>query len=130
MQKKIEKEIKLILPIPCSVNIAYVNIWKKRIKSEAYNSFSEQVFNYFLLNDLEYTISWDKWLEVNYIYYFSLYTKEWKKRIKDVFNYEKVLSDVLWHYIKWFKDHKIKKWIVEKIDSEKEYVEVVIKEII
>jgi Holliday junction resolvase RusA-like endonuclease len=123
-----EEYISIQLPMPPSVNIAYA--WKvRRYKSPEYQKWIQ-------LADIEYSknwfkgrITWDEWLEVNYNYFFSLYTLEWKKRVKDVWNYEKLLTDYLCTKIEWLEDHKIKIIKLEKHDSDKNYVKILIKEI-
>ena len=127
--KKIHKEIKLKVPIPVSVNQAYTWTWKRR-KSESYKDFIEAVKYALILDWNDYKIIWDEWLEVKYEFYFKIYNKDWTKKKKDTFNYEKTLSDTLWKFIPWFSDHKIKRWFVEKFDSEEEFVLVTIKEIL
>jgi len=125
-QKMKEEYIKLKLPMPISVNIAYA--WKvKRFKSPDYKKWIK-LAKLELNKQIEYRISWDNWLEVIYIYNFSLYTKKKAKRVKDVANYEKVLSDFLADNIEWFEDHKIKKVTLEKIDNKEQFVNILIKE--
>jgi hypothetical protein len=131
--------IKLTLTMPPSINWAYVNARGKwRVKSKEYLEW--ELINKDVNKD-DYRIIGDEWLEVKYTFYFPLYNK-WnkKKKIKDTFNFEKVLSDFLsdktkkWKeipwIIPWFKDHKIKIWTVQKIDCAKESVDVIINELI
>jgi len=77
----------------------------------------------------KYEITGDKWLSIKYIYHFPLLCKNWKKKVRDLGNFEKVLSDTISHHIEWFEDHRIKQLYQEKIDSEKEFVEVFIYEL-
>jgi len=121
-----EEHIELILPMPISVNKAYTGT-TRRSKSDEYKNwvaFAEIE----MIKQTRYTIKWDSWLFVEYEFHFPLYTREWKKRIKDVFNFEKVLSDFLADNITWFADHKIKTGLVKKVDDKKEYVIARIKE--
>lgn len=123
-----ENKIKLTLKMPPSVNIAY-NWKEKRVKSDVYKYYTQEIKDFFFLLDRDYKIIGDNWLEVKYTYYFSLYTKEWRIRVKDLWNYEKTLSDVLAKNIEGFRDERIKILILEKIDSQEEKVEIEIKEI-
>lgn len=119
--------IKLTLPIPISVNQAYA--WKaRRFKSKVYKEWEAEATAEYYRNWEEYSIEWDEWLEVNYKYFMPLHYKNWKKKVQDVFNYEKCLSDWISHNIEWFEDHKIKRWIVEKFESNRLEVEIEIKE--
>jgi len=126
-------EIRMVLPMPISVNAAYASFSSdkgvRRVKSAAYSLWKAEAANACLTQD-SWEIEGDGWLEVTYTYYFSLFTKEGKKRIKDVANYEKVLSDFLAEVIQGFQDHKIKRIVLVKEDSPRNEVEVSIKELI
>jgi len=122
-----EDYINLILPMPISINKAYCNSKKGRTKSDEYKGWETLAFVE-LKKQETYTIKWDEWLFIEYEFNFSLYTKEWKKRIKDVENFVKVLSDFLANHLVWFKDHKIKTMLLKKIDNEDTFVKVKIKE--
>jgi len=74
-------------------------------------------------------ITGDEWLEVEYTYYMKIYNIPGTKKIRDVFNYEKCLSDLLATGIEWFQDHKIKIGRVEKVESDRDEVEIKIKEV-
>lgn len=104
--------IKLSLPIPPSVNEAYAG-YPKRHKSNKYKRWEKEIER-LMKDELVWTISWDEWLEVTYIFYLSLHFKNGNKRVQDVTNYEKCLTDCLTHHINGFKDHKIKKITMEK----------------
>lgn len=121
-------EIHWTLNMPPSMN--WLFSWKEiRHKSDEYQGFEKYVMVEFAKCDDRPKITWDEWLEVEYDFYFSLYTKKWVKRIKDTFNFEKALTDTLGHRIEWFDDHKIKRWIVEKHDSDKNIVKFIIREV-
>lgn len=120
--------IEITLPLPPSVNEAYAGTVRRHLSNE-YKAWLKEA-NIVMNKHRKDEISGDEWLMVEYTYYFSLYTDEWEKRNKDVFNYEKCLSDLLNHRLAWFNDHKIRKGYVEKIDSEKSYVVVRIWETI
>lgn len=124
-----EEYIELKLSLPISINEAYWWYYKRH-KSDKYKQW-EKLAEIEMLKQKRYTIKWDNWLFVDYEYHMPLYTKKNKKRIIDVFNYEKVLSDMLSKKIPWFQDHKIKTWLVKKIDNTntKPYVIIKIKEI-
>jgi len=120
--------ISLILPMPPSVNIAYS--WKvRRYKSDEYKNWIELANIEYLKNWFKWVIRWDKWLEVSYNYFYSLYTLKWKKRVKDLGNYEKLLTDFLCSKIEWLKDEHIKVIKLEKHDSDKNIVKILIKEL-
>lgn len=143
MSKDIER-IELELPIPITVNSAF-DWMKKRRKSNKYIQWLEDANNYLIKNGYwthdnpngeRFTITWDKWLKVTYIYYMPIYTSKWEKKIIDAFNFEKVLSDYLsstkkwveW-IVKWFEDHKIQSWTVIKINSKRKVVKVIVEEL-
>lgn len=121
-------EINIELPLPISINMAYAWI-KRRHKSEEYINWEEKAE--IAYNNLKETfwIEWDEWLEVYYEYYMPIYCKNGNKKVIDVFNYEKVLSDFLSTKIKGFEDHKILDGRVKKINSGKNIVKIKIKEI-
>jgi len=123
-----ERYIKLLLPLPISINKAFCNAKKWRVKSDEYKNW-EKLAYYELLKQPRFKIIWDKWLEVFYTYYMPIYTKNKKIKKIDVFNYEKVLSDFLEHNIEWFRDEKIKIWHISKHDSNRNEVEIYIKEV-
>lgn len=122
-----EESIKLILSIPPSINTAY-SWYKVRHKSDKYKEWEKLAF-FELQKQTKYKIKGDSWLFVSYTYYTPLFYKNWKKKVIDVFNYEKILSDFLSKQIDWFEDHKIKLWRVEKVDSIENIVKIEIKEI-
>ena len=120
----------MIIPfMSISVNKAFN--WKvRRYKSDEYVEFENKMEAYFLELWEKLEIDWDNWLSVQYRFYFNIYNKNWSKKVKDTFNFEKALTDCLSKHIKGFEDHKIKWWSCWKYDSEKEYIEVEIKELI
>jgi len=122
-----ENSINLILSLPPSVNICYSGM-QRRHKSEKYKQWVKEC-EIELLSQTRYNIKWDKWLLVSYQYHMPLHYKNWKKKVIDVANYEKVLTDTLCKNIPGFEDHKIKKMFLEKIESEERFVKIKIKEI-
>ena len=123
-------KIKITIPfMSISVNEAFA-WYPKRHKSNSYKEFENKMFKFFAELWERFEITWENFLEVKYIFYFKIYNKDWSIKQKDTFNYEKVLSDCLSKHIKGFEDKKIKYWIVWKIDSDTEKMEVEIKEII
>lgn len=124
----VEQKISLKLSMPISVNKSYDNAKKWRTKSDAYKNW-EYKATIEMLWQTVYTITWNNWLEVSYKFMFPIYNKDLTIKKKDVFNYEKVLSDFLEHNITWFSDKKILKWYVEKVNSDLDIVEITIKEI-
>ena len=130
MIKITNDSIFMIIPfMSISVNKAFS--WKvRRYKSDEYVEFENKMEAYFLELPEKPEIDWDNWLSVQYRFYFKIYNKNWSKKVKDNFNYEKTLTDCLSKHIKGFEDHKIKWWSCWKYDSEKEYIEVEIKELI
>ena len=118
--------IYLRFTLPPSVNIAYA--WKDiRYKSDPYKKW-EEIADLELRKQLKYEIIWDEWLTAKYTLHIDLFAKNGSKRIIDVANYEKCMSDFLWGHVDpitrksltrthkdqwvqrlpWFKDHKIK----------------------
>lgn len=130
------KEDYIILELPMCPSTNSLFAWKvNRHKSKAYKDWITLATKEFSKIGTKYSISWDEWLEVHLNYFFSLYTKEWKKRIKDTANYEKATIDFLCGLdknenkrIEWLEDHKIKRIIQEKHDSEKNICKILIKE--
>ena len=124
-------KIKLTLPMPPSVNALYGNNRFGRHKTVKAKSWTSKAL-IALRSQKEFTISGDNWLVVDYTFYFPLYlkskSKNTNKRKKDVFNYEKALSDFLADKIAGFKDENIKIGRVEKIDSNRNVVEIEIWE--
>lgn len=123
-------EINLILPLPISVNQAY-SWFTRRHKSNEYKEWEFRAYQKFLEQKKlkSYEIKWDEWLFVVYKYYMPLFFKNGNKKKQDLFNLEKALSDFLWKHIPWFQDQHIRCWYVEKIDSDRWEVEIIIKEI-
>jgi Holliday junction resolvase RusA-like endonuclease len=122
--------IKLLIPfMSVSVNGAYSGK-VRRFKSDTYKTFETNMNTYFCELWENYEIIWDEWLSVQYVFNFPIYNKDWSIKKKDLWNYEKVLTDTLSHHIPWFLDEKIKHISMSKWDSEKEYMEIEIKEIV
>ena len=118
---------KLELPLPPSVNGLYAGK-TRRFKSNKYKDWIQEA--YIKLKQQEtYKIEGWEWLEVRYGFYMPIYNKNWTKKKIDTFNYEKALSDFLADNIEWFKDEHIKKWTVEKFESEENKVIIFVKEI-
>ena len=126
----IEDFIKIALPMPISVNVAYAWWWRwRRHKSNEYQKWLD-IADEIMQEQNDYRITGNSWLEVEYTYFFPIYNQDWSIKKKDVFNFEKVLSDFLTKKIEGFKDEKIKKWTIEKIDSTRDEVEIIIREIL
>lgn len=120
--------IKLTIPfMSISVNTAYAGN-KRRYKSDDYVEFSDKMEYFFKTLWEKWEIYDDNWLSVQYRFYFPLYNKDWSKKVKDIDNYEKCLTDCLCKWIKWFSDHKIKIMSLSKFDSQEEFMEIEIKE--
>jgi hypothetical protein len=127
MENEIENEIRITLPLPISVNVAYC--WKaRRFKSKMYKDWEERALEAFK-KQKTYSIKWDEWLHVTYIFNTKIICDNGNKRIWDAFNHEKVLSDFLSHNIEGFDDLKIKEGIVIKNHSKLDTVDIIIKEI-
>ena len=121
--------INLVLPfMPITVNKAYAG-FIKRHKSNEYKDFEYKIEKYFLELWTKYEIIWNNWLSVKYDFHFPIYNKNWSIKKKDLWNYEKCLTDILSHHIPWFLDEKIKHISMSKWDNEKEYMEIEIKEL-
>ncbi len=122
--------IKITLPMPPTLNQLYAGNWRRRYKSKKYLEWTHMAGYEYSKNWERYSISGDSWLEATYTYYTKIYNKNWTKKIKDLDNYVKALSDFLATVIPWFNDHKVKIIRLEKIHYEWEwYVEIGIKEI-
>ena len=122
-----EEYIKLELPLPISVNKAYA-WYRVRYKSNEYKQWIRQA-ELEMLKQTRYTITWDNWLYVHYEFLMPCYYKNGKKKVVDVANFEKVLSDFLTKNIEWFKDEHIKRILLSKTDSNENKVIILIKEI-
>lgn len=112
--------MKLTLPIPPSVNCLYAGM-QRRFKSGKYKNWIAEAETYPLPGEINPSM----WLEVTYTYYTPLYYKNGNVKMIDVANYEKALSDFLGHHLPGFDDKMILKIHLEKIDSERNEVEVV-----
>lgn len=121
------EEIKLVLPIPPSVNCLFAGK-ARRYKSDTYKDWLYRAERMFIPQRHMY-IEWDEWLYVDYVYYMPIYCKNGAKKKIDVFNYEKALSDMLENNLRGFKDQNIQSGKVTKIQSEEWLVEITIKEI-
>lgn len=123
-----EDFIAVTLPMPPSTNWLFT--WmKRRRKSDKYKQWLQIVDIEYTKLDKHYKIKWDNWLIAEIHYFFSLYTLKGKKRVKDTANYEKATIDYLCTKIEGLEDHKIKRIIQEKHDSDKNIVKVIIKEL-
>lgn len=119
--------ISIRLPIPISINKAYAGK-ERRYRSREYLAWIDHA-NLIMNRYGKFSISGDEWLAVEYTYDMPLYCLDGKKKIQDVGNYEKVLSDFLVKRITGFQDHRIKKITLEKNDSDTNYVTIKIYEI-
>lgn len=123
-------KIKLHIPfMPISINKAYAG-YPKRHKSNDYKEFEYKMEKYFLELWIKYEIEWNNWLSIKYDFYFPIYNKNWTIKKKDLENYLKVLNDTISYHIPWFLDEKIKHISMSKWESEKEYIEIEIKELV
>ena len=123
-----ENAIKLTLDMPISINTAYSGK-VRRFKSDQYKEWTLKAHIQYLNGGYGYKITWDDWLFVEYDFYFPIYNKNWTKKVKDVWNYEKVLSDFLCTEIPWLEDHKFRTIILRKHDSTANQVDITIKEL-
>lgn len=128
--------IHLKLPMPPSVNEAYAG-YPRRHKSNKYKDWVEKA-DKALKMQTKYSITWDNWLNAMYILWTPLHFKNGNKRVIDVANYEKIVSDYLsWGKkpenakIPWFSDHKIQIMTLMKKEPEnwEECIELFIDEI-
>jgi Holliday junction resolvase RusA-like endonuclease len=122
-----EDFIAITLPMWPSVN--WLFSWKvRRYKSDEYKRWLQLADIEFNKIETTYKITGDSWLYVELHYFFSLYTLKWNKRVKDTSNYEKAVCDYLSTKIEGFEDHKVKRIIQEKHDSDKNIVKIIVKE--
>ena len=125
---KTEKAIILSLPfLPVSVNKAYAG-YPKRHCSKEYKKFQREVALFFRKLP-RYSIEGNKPLEVRYEFTMKVYCKNGNIKKQDLANLEKTLSDTLAHHIDWFKDEKIVKMTLLKINDSKETTNILIKEL-
>lgn len=122
-----EKSINITLPLPTSINKAYKNSPKWRVKTEDYKNYYKTVL--YSLMKFKYEIEWDLWLFCDYEFHFNLYNKNWTKKIRDLWNLEKTLTDSLCNAIPWLFDHNIKEFRLTKVDDKEEFVRVIIYEL-
>lgn len=115
------------LPIPISVNKAYAGT-TRRHKSEGYLAWIDHA-NLIMNQQDQFSITWDSWLRVEYTFDLPIFYENWKKKVQDLANMEKVLSDFLVTRIPGFEDHKIKQMFLEKTDGTTKYVTCKIYEI-
>jgi len=87
-------QITLILPLPISVNKAFAGNGKIRYKSGDYKAWILAAAAC-MRNYPNYQITGDKWLSVTYVFYMPTVCKNGNKRVVDVANREKALSDFL-----------------------------------
>jgi len=119
--------IKLTLPHPISVNVAYAGM-RVRYKSKAYKNWENLA--YIDIKNLEkMKVTEGKKLLVTYTLYTECYYKNWNHKRIDVANYEKVVSDFLWHIIENFEDSYIYDMHMIKINSSKNQMDIEIEEI-
>ncbi len=122
-----EDQIELSVTIPPSLNKLFA-WYPKRHKSDDYKDW-ETIVELELLDQIQYNIQWNEWLEVSYSYFMPIYYKNGKKKKIDVFNFEKALTDKLCKHIPGLKDEHIQWWHVWKFDSDRNKVKIIIKEI-
>lgn len=120
---------KITLPIPPSVNQCFGTNWstKRRFKSKKYEEWIE-LCNILLINR-RIRLKGDSWLAAEYKFYMPIYNKNNTKKVKDVANYEKALSDYLSLKVDGFEDHKLKTIFMTKIESDRMEVELIVREI-
>jgi len=134
-----ENSIILTLPIPPSLNKLFSTITKdrygrpldrpKRVKSQDYKNWLQLADIEYKKIWIDYTITWDEWLEAHLNYFLPLYYKNGKKKKQDLDNFLKPTFDFLWDNLKGFKDEYIRKITTEKIDSNTNLVKIILREI-
>lgn len=124
------KSINLELPIPPSVNVAFATNFKtgRRFKSKKYGEWERDAKIILDSHNAKYSIVGDEWLSVTYTFFMPIMCKNGNKKIKDVANYEKALTDFLCANIEGFQDHKITRMYLQKVDSPVERVVIEIQE--
>lgn len=127
--------IHLTLPMPPSVNKAYAG-FPKRHKSNDYKKWEVEAQKA-LKTQTKYSIEGDKWLNAMYVLHTDLHYKNGKKKVIDVANYEKIVSDFLsWGRkpenakILWFADHKIMSiTLLKKQKEQDDFIEILVDEL-
>lgn len=117
----------LELPLPPSINECFAG-YPKRHKSNKYKE-RLNLASYSLVTQEKYTITGDEWLSADFVFHLPLYYKNWNKKKQDIDNFFKSILDFLTDNIKWFKDENIKELTAKKIDSDKNIVKILIKEL-
>lgn len=117
----------LELPIPPSTNLLFAG-YPKRHKSNKYKEWLN-LASYSLVTQDKYKIIGDEWLTADFVFHLPLYYKNWKKKKQDLDNFLKPTLDFLTKNIEWFKDENIKEITAKKIDSDKNIVKILIKEL-
>jgi Holliday junction resolvase RusA-like endonuclease len=114
----------IVLPMPPSVNVAYRGLSQGRFKSKAYKDWEKlcQTYQNIVTGEAvgEYS--------VEYRFFSKWYNKDGSIKIKDVHNYQKCLDDYLQKIIPGFDDCMIFESHIKKIHSDREEVEIELKE--
>lgn len=126
---QIKDALHITIPMPPSINACFGTNWntKRRFKSKKYEEWIEVCD--VLLMARNFRIRGDSWLAVEYKLYTNIYNKDGTKKKKDTENYIKPISDYLTHKIEGFDDHRIKTMSVTKYQSDRDEVDIILREI-
>ena len=115
--------IRIVLPMPISVNVAYAGNGKRRYKSLRYKQWlTECLFS----RNKKYYVDDTERLWVVYHFYSKWFTNKGDILTKDLDNYKKVLNDYLPNICIGFDDKQIFKETSYKMNNNKDMFDKVI----
>ncbi len=118
----------ITLPMPPSVNTAYCNGNKGRFKSSKYKEWEALCATY-KNKGYSYEKERGKVLYVEYTFFTKWLNKDGSIKVKDLSNYFKCLDDYIPHIMDGFDDSLIWHVDAKKVHSDRNEVEIIIKEI-
>lgn len=139
MKTVIENEMVYEFTIPfmsVSVNWMFAWIWR-RFKSKEYKEFDTKMEE-FMKTLPPMKVDPNKFMTVEYEFWFPIYNKNGTIKKKDIGNYEKGISDFFWRKdkkdkskylcIEGFEDQNISDLRLSKRNSDTEYIKVIIRQ--
>ena len=117
--------------MPPSVNQCYATNFttKRRFISREYKEWKDEIKLIIGHSEKKWRIVGDNLLSIEYNFYFPIYNKDKTVKKKDTANFEKPLSDGLCECIEGLEDKNFKRIVLEKHHSERDEVEVIIREL-